>query len=84
MADGRLQLPQQVAVGFARLRFERTNSMALWFVPPVFVPLGLIFMIVAYAIYRAYAHPPARLQAISARATTAINMPDKPLRGWRS
>ena len=57
--------------------------MALWFVPPVVVPLGLIFMIVAYAIYRAY-DPPGRLQAIAVGATAGINMPSKPMRGWRS
>jgi hypothetical protein len=58
--------------------------MALWFVPPVVVPLGLIFIFVAFAIYRAYAHPPARLQAIAVGATTAIKLPGKPLRGWRT
>ena len=50
--------------------------MALWFVPTVVVSLGLIFMIVAHAIYRAY-HPPARLQSIAVGA----NMAGKPLRG---
>lgn len=58
--------------------------MALWFVPPVVVPLGLIFMTVAYAIYRAYAHPPTHLQTIAVGTTTAVNTPDKQLVGWRT
>jgi hypothetical protein len=56
--------------------------MALWFVPPVVVPLGLIIMIVAYAIYRA-SYPPARLQAVAVGPTAGIDMPGK-LRGWRT
>ena len=55
--------------------------MTLWFVPPVVVPLGLIFMTVAYAIYRAYTRPPAHLQAIAVGATTAAN---KTVHGWRT
>ena len=58
--------------------------MAVWFVPPVVVPLGLIFMIVAYTIYRSYAHPPAHLQAIAVGTTTAANTPDEPVHGWRT
>jgi hypothetical protein len=39
--------------------------MPVWFTPPIVVPLGLIAMIVAYAIYHAYAYPPAKLQTVA-------------------
>ena len=39
--------------------------MPVWFTPPIVVPLALIAVSVAYAIYHAYAYPPAKLQAVA-------------------
>ena len=39
--------------------------MPVWFTPPIVMPLGLIAITVVYAIYRAYAYPPAKLQTVA-------------------
>jgi hypothetical protein len=39
--------------------------MLLWFTAPIVAPLCLIAMIVAYAVYHAYAHPPVKLQTVA-------------------
>ena len=39
--------------------------MASWFIPPIVVPIGLVAMIAALAIYHAYASAPPRLQAVA-------------------
>ena len=48
--------------------------MASWFVPPIVVPLGLIAIILAYAIYQAYAHPPAPMQAVAVTSSTGTDV----------
>lgn len=39
--------------------------MASWFIPPIVVPIGLIAMILAAAIYHACASAPPRQQAVA-------------------
>lgn len=58
--------------------------MASWFVPPIVVPLGLVAIILAYAIYHAYAHPPARMQAVAIGASAGTDLPGNPLRRRRA
>ncbi len=42
--------------------------MALWFTPPFLVPLGLLAMATAVAIYRAFAYLPPRMLAVTIAA----------------
>ena len=58
--------------------------MASWFVPPIVVPLGLVAIILEYAIYHAYAHPPARMQAVAVDASAGVDMPGNPLHRARA
>lgn len=39
--------------------------MASWFIPPIVVPIGLVAMILAFAIYHACASAPPRQQAVA-------------------
>ncbi|HEY8247793.1 MAG TPA: hypothetical protein VIG38_11000 [Hyphomicrobium sp.] len=49
--------------------------MASWFIPPIVVPLGLAAIILAYAIYNLYAHPPARMQAVAIGVSVDTDLP---------
>lgn len=39
--------------------------MASWFIPPIVVPIGLVAMILAAAVYHACANAPPRQQAVA-------------------
>jgi len=54
--------------------------MASWFIPPIVVPIGLLAMILAVAIYHAYAQAPPRLQAVAVESSAGT----PPHRGGRA
>ena len=64
--------------------------MLLWFTAPIVAPLCLIAMIVVYAVYHAYVHPPVKLQtvaiAVSAGGKTRPGLSQSGLspRWWRA
>lgn len=57
--------------------------MVSWFVPPIVIPIGLIAMILAYAIYHAYANAPPRMQAVAIGSPADTLPPGAPHRGGR-
>ncbi len=58
--------------------------MASWFIPPIVVPIGVVAMIIAFAIYHAYANAPPRLQAVAAEMPNGTLAPGKPHGGGRA
>jgi hypothetical protein len=58
--------------------------MPVWFTPPIVVPLGLIAISVAYAIYHAYAYPPAKLTTVAISVSDGTDPSGMSPRRWRA
>jgi hypothetical protein len=58
--------------------------MPVWFTPPIVVPVGLIAISVAYAIYHAYAYPPAKLHTVAISVSDGTTTPGMSPRRWRA
>lgn len=56
--------------------------MAPWFTPPIVIPLGLVVMIIAVAIYHAYLHPTRSQVAVAAPTSIEANTSVKPAPRW--
>jgi hypothetical protein len=56
----------------------------VWFTPPIVVPLGLIAISVAYAIYHAYAYPPAKLTTVAISVSDGTDPSGMSPRRWRA
>jgi hypothetical protein len=58
--------------------------MLVWFTPQIVVLLGLITVSVGYAIYHAYAYPPAKLQTVAIGVSGGTTPPGVSPRRWRA
>ena len=54
--------------------------MATWFMPPAYVPLGVMAIVAAYAIYQAFAYPPPRMLTAAVGAGVKAAGSQQP--GW--
>lgn len=57
--------------------------MALWFTPPLVVPVGLAAILIAVAIYHAYANLALRPQAVAATTSSDTHSGIAPTRQAR-